>query len=182
MLLFELASDDMFTETCTGFKCGSTERKDGKNVQFKRVKCDMEIKDNKLTINIPEGMEIDIENSDFKAGVIKFKKEDLTYGDIVASLDSNAKLIPTYTNCEKVIAISKLMDIAKFYNGDWKPDWSNIDEPKFFILYDNIDKTYTDDYYTTFSSNTVYFKHKEDVQAVIDNHNFREILDAIFKN
>lgn len=35
---FELASDDMFTETCTGFKCGSTERKDGKNVQFKRVK------------------------------------------------------------------------------------------------------------------------------------------------
>ena len=28
----------MYTETCTGFKCGSTERKDGKNVQFKRVK------------------------------------------------------------------------------------------------------------------------------------------------
>lgn len=32
---FELASDDMFTESCTGFKCSS---KDGKNVQFKRVK------------------------------------------------------------------------------------------------------------------------------------------------
>lgn len=34
---FELASG-MYTETCTGFKCGSTERKDGKNVKFKRVK------------------------------------------------------------------------------------------------------------------------------------------------
>lgn len=143
----------------------------------------MEIKDNKLTINIPEGMEIDILNSNFGTGVIKFKKKELTYGDIMASLDSNTKLIPiTCTNCEKVIAINKLMDIAKFYNKDWKPDWSNIDEPKFFILYDNIDKTYTDDYYTTFSSNTIYFKHKEDVQAVIDNPNFREILDAIFKN
>ena len=35
--LYELASD-MYTETCTGFKCGSTERKDGKNVKFIRVK------------------------------------------------------------------------------------------------------------------------------------------------
>lgn len=34
---YEFASD-MYTETCTGFKCGSTERKDSKNVQFKRVK------------------------------------------------------------------------------------------------------------------------------------------------
>ena len=33
----ELASD-MYTQTCNDFKCGSTERKDGKNVQFKRVK------------------------------------------------------------------------------------------------------------------------------------------------
>ena len=31
-------SSDMYAETCTGFKCGSTERKDGKNVHFKRVK------------------------------------------------------------------------------------------------------------------------------------------------
>lgn len=35
----------------------------------------MEIKDNKLTINIPDGMKIDVENSDFESGVIKFKKK-----------------------------------------------------------------------------------------------------------
>ena len=29
---------DMYADTCTGFKCGSTERKDGKNVIFKEVK------------------------------------------------------------------------------------------------------------------------------------------------
>lgn len=34
---FELAND-MYTETCTGFKCGSTERKDGKNVRFVRMR------------------------------------------------------------------------------------------------------------------------------------------------
>lgn len=87
-----------------------------------------------------------------------------------------------HPNREKLMAINKLMDIADYYNKGWKPNWINIDEHKFFILYDNIDKIYTDGYNTTFSSNTVYFKHKEDVQAVIDNPNFREILDKIYKS
>ena len=34
---YEFASD-IYAETRTGFKCGSTERKDGKNVIFKEVK------------------------------------------------------------------------------------------------------------------------------------------------
>ena len=34
---YEFASD-IYADTCTGFKCSSTERKDGKNVIFKEVK------------------------------------------------------------------------------------------------------------------------------------------------
>ena len=34
---YEFASD-IYADTCSGFKCGSTERKDGKNVIFKEVK------------------------------------------------------------------------------------------------------------------------------------------------
>ena len=34
---YEFASD-IYADTCTGFKCGSTERKDGKNVICKEVK------------------------------------------------------------------------------------------------------------------------------------------------
>ena len=34
---YEFASD-IYADTFTGFKCGSTERKDGKNVIFKEVK------------------------------------------------------------------------------------------------------------------------------------------------
>ena len=33
---YEFAGD-IYADTCTGFKCGSTERKDGKNVIFKEV-------------------------------------------------------------------------------------------------------------------------------------------------
>ena len=59
-------------------------RSDGVKVMFKETE-NMEIKDNKLTINIPEGMEIDILNSNFGTGVICFKKKQPEFkdGDVV---------------------------------------------------------------------------------------------------
>lgn len=158
-------------------------RNDGANVKFEEVK-DMEIKDNQLTINIPEGKEIDTENSDFKAGVIKFKKKELCYEDIEASLDleGNRTGIPVDdSNAFKLCAINRLMCIAKFYNGDWKPNWSSV-ESKYCILYSNRAQCYITDYRTCFAADTVYFKCEKDAQAVIDNPNFREILDVIYKN
>lgn len=145
----------------------------------------MKIKDNKLTINIPEGMEIDTENSDFKAGVIKFKKKELRYEDIENSLDleGNRTGIPVDdNNAFKLCATDRLMNIAKYYNGDWKPDWKNPDSLKFYIWYDTIREKYDIEFSGGFVRNDVYFKNKKDAQAVIDNHDFREILDAIFKN
>ena len=55
--------------------CSPSKRMDTRNVCFKEIKKDMEIKDNQLTINIPDGMEIDVENCDFDTGVIKFRKK-----------------------------------------------------------------------------------------------------------
>ena len=37
----------------------------------------MEIKNNQLTIDIPEGMEIDVEHSDLANGIVKFKQSTL---------------------------------------------------------------------------------------------------------
>ena len=159
-------------------------RNDGVNVKFEEIKNDMEIKDNKLTINIPYGMEIDIQNSNFDAGVIKFKKKELTYEDIKASLRLNENMTGIDVadeNVNRLYAINRLMCIAKFYNGDWKPDWSSV-ENKYYIIYCNRSQCYTTDYKTLIDINTVYFKCEKDAQAVIDNPNFREILDAVYKN
>lgn len=118
-----------------------------------------------------------------RKGLLISRRKKIDYVDVCISLDTEERpIIVSNTNREKLMAINKLMDIADYYNKGWKPNWINIDEHNFFILYDNIDKIYTDGYNTTFSSNTVYFKHKEDVQAVIDNPNFREILDKIYKS
>ena len=159
-------------------------RNDGVNVKFEEIKKDMEIKDNKLTINIPEGKEIDVENSDLKTGVIKFKKKELRYEDIENSLDleGNRTGIPVDdNNAFKLCATDRLMNIARYYNGDWKPNWSSV-ENKYYIIYCNRSQCYTTDHKTLIDINTVYFKCEKDAQAVIDNPNFREILDAIFKN
>lgn len=157
-------------------------RNDGANVKFEEVK-DMEIKDNKLTINIPDGMEIDVENSDLETGVIKFKNKELTYKDIqdsVGKYPTSTFLTPL--NRLQINAIDMLMNIAKYYNRDWKPDWSDYKEGKFFISYNFIHNDYFVIEDNSNNVGTIVFKRQKDAQAVIDNPNFRDILDAIFKN
>lgn len=106
----------------------------------------MEIKDNnKLTINIPDGMEIDVENCDFDTGVIKFRKKELCYEDIENSLDleGNRTGIPVDdNNAFKLCATDRLMNIARYYNGDWKPDWRS-NELKYFITFSFVSNSYS---------------------------------------
>lgn len=141
-----------------------------------------ETKGNKLTIDIPIGMEIDVENSDLKAGVIMFKKKLINYNDvwsaiITKSVSSEVELF--VKNQNKRAAINKLMNIASYYNGDWKPDWKNSGEYKYNIMRTGAYGITTSSIY---NGGAVYFKNKEDAQAVIDNPNFKNILDEIYKN
>ena len=135
----------------------------------------IEINHNKLIIDIPKDMELDTENTDVTKGVIMLKKKNnITYEDIVRygfSVDIK----------NKIEAIQKLTNIAKYYNEDWKPEWNNRDEDKNYIYYGYIEDKYYVDSTKTYISNIVYFKNLADAQAVIDNPNFRGILDAIYK-
>lgn len=142
----------------------------------------MEIVGSKLTIDIPRGMEIDVENSDFNAGVILFKKKCITFNDVWSSLiakDCCAEVNLFIKNQKKLDAMNKLMNIASYYNGDWKPDWENSGEYKYNIMRTGVYGITTS---TIYNEGNVYFKNKEDAQAVIDNGNFSSILDEFFKN
>ena len=140
------------------------------------------MKDNKIVLDIPKGMEVDVEKSDLKAGVIKFRKKEICYADVLSALADKgvcpADMKVPEMIAEKIIALARLMTIAKYYNEDWKPDW-NSQEYKHNIMR-------TSEYGITSSSDynegAIYFKNKEDAQAVIDNPNFRSILDAIYKD
>lgn len=101
-------------------------RNDGVSVKFEEVK-DMEIKDNQLTINIPDGMEIDVENCDFNAGVIKFKKKELTYEDIKASLKLNENMTGIDVADENVNRLCAIGDLQISQCENLR-DWNYINE------------------------------------------------------
>lgn len=161
--------------------CSSSNRKDKTSVIFKEIN-NMEIKNNQLTIDIPKGMEIDTENSDFTKGIIKFKPKYITYNDIVNSSNSidNINALVQRGDMIKLEAIEQLMSIARYYNKDWRPNWDR-EEFKHFIVLNHCSNTYKVDYDQNYSGDTIYFKNREDAQSVIDNPNFREILDVIYK-
>lgn len=76
------------------------------------------------------------------------------------------------TNCTsrkqaaKLLAINKLMNVAKYLNEDWQPDWDYRHEKKYYIYIENeqIRICYTD----TVQYNNIYFKSMNLVQQAIE--------------
>lgn len=127
-------------------------------------------------IQVPEGYEIDKENSTFER--IKFKpiKKVMTYDDVARELFKDKNRYITTFSClkggkdvtctsskqaEKLIAINKLMNVAKYLNGDWKPNWEEADEKKYFIYICPIDCYTSVKSATIHMSDIVYFKSEE---------------------
>lgn len=155
-----------------------------------------------LKIQAPEGYEIDKENSTFEC--IKFKsiRNDITYKEVCDSLfkDKGGFYISSYgetiykctlgcsamdknnaTNkkqLDKLLALNQLLNIAEYYN---KFRTKTIIPYK--IIYDKKAHIYkvliSSAYYI--SSTEALFMDAKDAQAVIDNPNFKEILDTIYK-
>ena len=186
-------------------ECSSIVRSDGKSVAFKEIHEDIPEIDNNIVkplyvgdnksqlrpieFDMPEGFIIDIENSDLTKGIIKFKNKWLTLEQLYKLAKENNHVthrdsIKDFSD-SKLVALAILMDIAKYFNGDWKYGvikecvgysiayYKFVKEP-----YYSVRETYN--YFHTYYGNPV-FKNEADAQYVIDNPNFRNILDKIFK-
>lgn len=195
-------------------ECSSLRRPDNKSIVF--VEVPMNKSDNNtinsniiqplveangtikaLQIKAPINFEIDVEGSDLDKGIIKFKNKWLTLEQMY-----NMAKATNYHTClseikdsrgdktcevrEKLIALANLMDIARYFNGNWEYHNSG-DNCGYMIAYDKT-KT-TDDGYQVVHINSdtdmyfgnIMFKNEADAQYVIDNPNFKSILDVIFK-
>ena len=159
-----------------------------------------------IKINIPKGYEIDEENSTFEC--IKFKpikKNNITYqeicdnifkGNYVYFIDSYGNIEDTLLayirstrmtlknasnkkQLERLLALNQLMNIAYYYNHH------KYVEKGYIITYNREGCCYgvMDDnssYYKLTAIDPI-FEKIEDAQAVIDNPNFRSILDTLRK-
>lgn len=155
-----------------------------------------------LKIEAPKGYEIDKENSTFEC--IRFKpiKKDITYDDVCNSIlktgyytDNRGKILhvteyadnvkidknnaTTDKQLKKLLALNQLLNIAEYYN---KMHFDNTN-PCTIVYCKQTKKynpTFIDNVYTY--GMRAFFNSEEDTQAVIDNPNFREILDTIYKD
>ena len=175
-----------YKQTCVGInkieKCFTIYRKDKTSVIFKKIN-NMEIKNNQLTIDIPKGMEIDTENSDFTKGIIKFKLDGNTYANIEKILNiknTSTSIIVSENNKHKLLAIDKLMNIAKYYNKDWKPN-PYSEGGIYYIRFNHLKNVFWVDFTYGVDTNDIFFKNLEDARAVVNNPNFKEILDTIYR-
>ena len=195
---------------CIFGDCSNINRADGKDIVFKEIPKTIEqdvyngshlYKTNNelmpILIDLPNGYVIDKEHSDFDKGIIAFKNKWLTLEQLYKLAKDNnyhtylseIKDSTSDKTCEvreKLVALANLMDIARYFNGDWKYD-ANGDECGYMIAYD---KTTTEIFcYKVININAdidvyfgnIIFKNEADAQYVIDNPNFRDILDKIFK-
>lgn len=149
-----------------------------------------------IEFDLPNGYMIDKDHSDLDKGIIRFKSKWLTleqmynmakatnyhtyFSEIKNSTDDKSCTVRN-----KLIALANLMDIASYFNGGWEYDvteevvgysiayYKFVEEPYYSVC--KLDKSV----YTYYGSPV--FKNKADAQYVIDNLNFREVLDNIFK-
>lgn len=145
---------------------------------------------------LPKGYVIDKEHSDLDKGIIRFKNKWLSLEqmyNVAKATNYNTYLSEIKDSIgdktcevrEKLIALSNLMDIARYFNGDWNYDFTKGDIG-YMIVYDT---TMTEPRYVVRKFDSVtkayygnpIFKNEADAQYVIDNPNFRDILDKIFK-
>lgn len=159
-------------------------KKDSGNIVCPTFKTNDSLND--LHVECPNGYSIDVEHSDLSKGIIKFKNDNITLEDIYKNQGKDTFITNVVSNnthtYNKISAIANLIDIANYYNKGWKPDWSTNKEYKYCIQYENAYNEYS--VYNSFlvTETIIYFKNKEDAQAIIDNPNFKDILDAIYKD
>lgn len=161
-------------------------------------------------VKVPEGYEIDAENSTLEC--IKFKpiKRNITYKYVCEKLFENGfyyigdhgdiRDTVKYSNetyaddayadrnnarnakqLKKLLALNQLFNIAEYYNRlhPNKTNWSFCITLNYHTC-DYVVVTYNS--LSTLFGVIPLFNRKEDAQAVIDNSNFREILDTVYKN
>lgn len=149
----------------------------------------MEDKIVKIEDICPEGYEIDKERSTLEKLVFKLR---MCYKSIAQELFKNNKIkyfintrgciedteisdcfwdlnvCTSEKQAKKLLAINQLMNVAKYLNGDWQPNWNDYEEKKYIICFEeNNTKIFIDVNYSV-NKSIAYFKTRELAEQAID--------------
>ena len=157
-----------------------------------------------LEFKIPEGYVFDKDNSTEE--IIRFKptEKKITYQDVKEKLFPKSKasyylgkeggimqtfnikylsrellLATSQQQLQQIRALNKLMNVAKYLNGGWEPDFTSKSEQKWYIDYDYEDSMLGTDYAYTYRHSNVYFKSEELAYQAIEILGEEEVKKAL---
>ena len=137
-----------------------------------------------IEFKIPEGYVFDKDNS--TENVIRFKpiKKTITYEDIVKKLyPGKCYYINNNHTSEKqleqLLALNKLMNVAKYLNGNWAPNFANRSEQKWYIDYNFEDSMLGTDFIYFYKHSHVYFKSQKLAHQAIEILGEEEVKKAL---
>lgn len=142
-----------------------------------------------IEVVLPNGHEIDVESSNLSKGIIRFRRKWLTIEQLYKLVKESNHVTHRdaikHFSDSKLVALANLMDIAKYFNGYWEYNVTKEDVGYAIAYYKFVEEPH---YSVCKIENSVYtyygnpvFKNEADAQYVIDNPNFRDVLDMIFK-
>ena len=161
------------------------------------------MKTQELKIEAPEGYEVDWENS--SNNTIRFKpvKKKIIYKDVCrelfldkpswrltdtgvigcanctsSAIIHHSTISTSYKQLEQLLALNKLMNVAKYLNGDWEPDFTDNTQ-KWYINYDYEHLEFCTDFSISYRRNLVYFKSAKLVHQAINILGEEEIKKAL---
>lgn len=129
-------------------------------------------------IQIPEGMEIDKENSTFDC--IRFKPKELTYQEISKKYCRSSIIRVDSKHTDKMFIFRKLLEVADYLNGDWKPDWNDVNQLKYYISYNYKKNIFEIGYCRYINSELIYFSSRENAEKAIEIIGKEELKYELF--
>lgn len=136
-----------------------------------------------IEFQIPEGYVLDKDNSTENVIRLKPIKKTITYEDIVKKLyPGKCYYINNNQTSERQISqllyLNKLMNVAKYLNGDWKPDFKS-EQHKYYMSYDSGIKKLSICYRQYMHDGCVYFKSEELAYQAIEILGEEEVKKAL---
>ena len=119
-----------------------------------------------IRIQVPEGMEIDKEHSTFEC--IKFRPKKVTYEDISEKYCWSSIIRVDSKHTEKMFTFRKLLEVADYLNGDWKPDWNDGNQYKYFILYNHEKNKFFIENHWYVNQGIACFSSRENAETAIE--------------
>lgn len=145
-------------------------------------------------IEVPQGYEIDKENSTFEKIVFKKVEKELpkrwedlkeikgfyvnNYSEVTVfeyyfNAEENKNVFPTEEEAEACVALAQLCQLRDRYNNGWRPDWNDDGEQKYAI---KIENNKTVKYILTSTSSVLSFKSVNLRDEFLEN--FRDLIEV----